>query len=419
MKRVLSILIGFAAICSAQPQVVYTQPQYAVPQKFNGTTAPGNVPGNLPGDFYTNTAASPAAEYFCGAPRNTPPPACTSVAAGQWTLVGAGSGSGGGVSVLTATSGSGTAYTGTCSPAPASITNGTTLLFIPDIASTSTAATVACTGVGSASGVIISSTNSAPTSASFLQPNNSYYLTYNATATKWVLTPSAGPVGTFGPESAVHGTNYTVQSSDCNTTIAMNGTSLTLTVPLLTNCNFDVVNQSTSAMSYTMSGGATANGSGSPSFTLAGTATPSANGYSGHRWQSNAAGTGYDVWSANGATGPTGPANNPSPTAGTSVSLTSGISQFFVCTNTCTITVPAPAAGAQYCVYNDNNVSTVITLSAIGSSARYENTARTAYGTAGTGTFVSSGAVGDEVCIVYRDSTHYSTLGYRGTWSAN
>lgn len=108
-----------------------------------------------------------------------------------------------------------------------------------------------------------------------------------------------------------------------------------------------------------------------------------------------------------------------SPTFGTSVSLTSGIPQMFGCTGTCTITVPVPAAGAQYCVYNDDNVATVITFSAIGSSARYENTARTAYGTAGTGTFVSGGAVGDKACLVFRDSTHYSTLAFQGTWTAN
>jgi hypothetical protein len=120
-----------------------------------------------------------------------------------------------------------------------------------------------------------------------------------------------------------------------------------------------------------------------------------------------------------GSAGPTGPANNPSPTAGTSVSVTSGIAQLFVCTSTCTVNVPPPAAGAQYCVYNDDNVSTVITLTAIGSSGRYENTARTAYGTAGTGTLVSGGGVGDKVCIVFRDSTHYSTVAFNGTWTAN
>lgn len=106
------------------------------------------------------------------------------------------------------------------------------------------------------------------------------------------------------------------------------------------------------------------------------------------------------------------------PTPGTSTTL-SGPSEYFACTSTCTITVPVPAAGVQYCVFNDDNVSTAITLLAIGSSARYENTARTAYGTAGTGTFVSGGAVGDKICIVGRDATHYFTLSYLGTWVAN
>jgi hypothetical protein len=99
------------------------------------------------------------------------------------------------------------------------------------------------------------------------------------------------------------------------------------------------------------------------------------------------------------------------------------VADIFVCTTTCTITVPVPSVAnsqtLQYCVMNDDNVSTVITLSAIGSSASYENTARTAYGTAGTGTFVSGGAVGDMVCIVARDSTHYLTPTYKGTWTAH
>jgi hypothetical protein len=68
---------------------------------------------------------------------------------------------------------------------------------------------------------------------------------------------------------------------------------------------------------------------------------------------------------------------------------------------------------------NDDNVSTVITLAAIGTSARYEATARTSYGTAGTGTFVSGGAAGDKVCLLGRDSTHYLTASYTGTWTAN
>ncbi len=103
---------------------------------------------------------------------------------------------------------------------------------------------------------------------------------------------------------------------------------------------------------------------------------------------------------------------------GTSVTL-SAPSQIYICTSTCTVTPPVPAAGYQFCVMNGNNVSTVITMAAIGSSARYENTARTAYGTAGTGTFVSGGAAADKVCLLGLDSTHYLTVAYQGTWTAN
>lgn len=103
---------------------------------------------------------------------------------------------------------------------------------------------------------------------------------------------------------------------------------------------------------------------------------------------------------------------------GTSVSLTAP-REYYVCTSTCTVTPPVPAAGYEFCVLNDDNVATVITLAALGSSAMYENTARTAYGTAGTGTLVSGGAVADKVCIVGRDATHYLTASSNGTWTAN
>jgi hypothetical protein len=120
---------------------------------------------------------------------------------------------------------------------------------------------------------------------------------------------------------------------------------------------------------------------------------------------------------ATGATGAAGASGTVNITAGTSVSLTTAVGQIFICTSTCTVTPPVPANGAQYCVYNDDNVSTVITFAGI-SGVQYETTARTGYGTAGN-TFVSGGAVGDRVCIVYRDSAHYSTVSYNGTWTAN
>lgn len=106
------------------------------------------------------------------------------------------------------------------------------------------------------------------------------------------------------------------------------------------------------------------------------------------------------------------------PTPATSITLAApgGI---FECTGTCTVTLPVPAAGYQFCARNANNVATVITFSAIGSSARYEATAKTSYGTAGTGTLVSGGTVLDQMCLVGKDSTHYDIYSYAGTWTAN
>lgn len=103
---------------------------------------------------------------------------------------------------------------------------------------------------------------------------------------------------------------------------------------------------------------------------------------------------------------------------GTSVSLTAP-RQYYVCTGTCAVAPPVPAAGYEFCILNDVGVSTVITLAAIGSSARYGKTDQSAYGTAGTGTFVSGGAAGDKVCLLGKDSTHYNTASFNGTWTAN
>ena len=83
------------------------------------------------------------------------------------------------------------------------------------------------------------------------------------------------------------------------------------------------------------------------------------------------------------------------------------------------MTLPVPAAGDEFCIQNDVGVSTVITLLGIGSSARYGKTDQSAYGTAGTGTFVSGGATGDKICLLGRDSTHYLTASFNGSWTAN
>jgi hypothetical protein len=120
-------------------------------------------------------------------------------------------------------------------------------------------------------------------------------------------------------------------------------------------------------------------------------------------------GTGWVV--AGGAT--ISPAT-PFPTPGTTISLVAPRG-YAICTSTCTVTPPVPAAGYEFCAINDDNVSTVITLAAI-SGVQYETTARTSYKTANT-SIVSTGVVGDKLCIIGRDSTHYMVGAYNGTWN--
>jgi hypothetical protein len=104
----------------------------------------------------------------------------------------------------------------------------------------------------------------------------------------------------------------------------------------------------------------------------------------------------------------------PLPTPGSSISL-SAPRGYAVCTTTCTVTLPTPAAGYEFCAVNDDNVSTVITIAAI-SGVYFEKTARTGYETVNTA-MTSGGAVGDKICMIGRDATHYLTLSYNGTWT--
>ena len=93
--------------------------------------------------------------------------------------------------------------------------------------------------------------------------------------------------------------------------------------------------------------------------------------------------------------------------------------QFVVCTASCNVQPLPPHPGYQLCVWSANNVAAVITLKALGGSVSYQNTARTAYGTAGTGTLASGGSSGDLICIVGYDTTHYNTATNTNAWTAN
>jgi len=107
------------------------------------------------------------------------------------------------------------------------------------------------------------------------------------------------------------------------------------------------------------------------------------------------------------------------PSPGTSLDFTGHTAGYGICTGTCTVTIPAPAANNQFCVRNDTGVTTAITLSALGGSGAYEKTDESAYGTAGSGTMASGTGVVNKVCIVGRDSTHYQVYSYLGTWTVN
>lgn len=108
-------------------------------------------------------------------------------------------------------------------------------------------------------------------------------------------------------------------------------------------------------------------------------------------------------------------ASAPPLTVGTGGSLTNPYG-YYICTTTCSITLPTPAAGSQFCIRNDAAVTTVITISAI-SGVQYENTAFSGYGTVTTGTMTSGGALGDKICLVGRDAAHYLVGTFVGTWT--
>jgi hypothetical protein len=109
----------------------------------------------------------------------------------------------------------------------------------------------------------------------------------------------------------------------------------------------------------------------------------------------------------------------PVPTPGTSVTLT-GPRGYAKCTGTCTVTVPAPALGNEFCIYNGVGVSTAITLSALGSDNYYSKPDLTAYGTVNS-TLVSTAHAGAKICIVAIDTTHYDVLSVDDAtkWTAN
>lgn len=102
------------------------------------------------------------------------------------------------------------------------------------------------------------------------------------------------------------------------------------------------------------------------------------------------------------------------------ITVPAGNSVIVGCTSTCSVPVPVPMAGYQICIKNLAGVTTVITLSALGSSAAYPKADDSGYGTAGTGTMVSSAAT-NKVCLIGRDATHYElgAINAAANWTVN
>ena len=103
-------------------------------------------------------------------------------------------------------------------------------------------------------------------------------------------------------------------------------------------------------------------------------------------------------------------------TASTGGTMT-GAFGYYICTTTCSITLPdAQRAGFQFCVRNDSTVVTVITILAI-STVQFEKTTYNGYGTVSTGKMTSGGALGDKICLIGRDATHYLIGSFVGVWT--
>lgn len=105
-------------------------------------------------------------------------------------------------------------------------------------------------------------------------------------------------------------------------------------------------------------------------------------------------------------------------TVGTSRTISNALGEVIICTGTCTVTPPATGstvAGMQFCVQDDDNISTVITIAAV-ASVQYETQARTSYKAANTA-IASGGAVKDQACYVARDATHWNMFSSTGTWN--
>jgi hypothetical protein len=106
--------------------------------------------------------------------------------------------------------------------------------------------------------------------------------------------------------------------------------------------------------------------------------------------------------------------STPSSIGATTHTMTAPREYFFCTTATaCSVTLPVPAAGYEFCVRSDNNVSAAITLAGR-TSIYYELPARTGWGTVSAALVSSGAAVDNQVCVIGYDATHYAIMSSKG-----
>ena len=89
--------------------------------------------------------------------------------------------------------------------------------------------------------------------------------------------------------------------------------------------------------------------------------------------------------------------------------------EYFLCSTAtaCSVTLPVPAAGYEFCVRSANNVSTTITLAGR-TNIYYELPTRTGWGTVSAALVSTGAAVTNQVCVVGYDATHYAIMSSTG-----
>jgi len=105
--------------------------------------------------------------------------------------------------------------------------------------------------------------------------------------------------------------------------------------------------------------------------------------------------------------------------AGTSVTL-SAPRQYYRCSNTCTVTPPAPVDNAAYefCVFDDAGVTAAITLAGV-TSVYYGKPDHSGWAATAGHTLTSTAGTWSKACIIGVDATHYLVVGTEGAWTAN